>query len=152
MLNNMNLGDLPEELRQELKNLSDMNMAALKKVADYMASKVEREEGIEEYELENSLGPISQIAMGYKPAVVPFEVRGGPDDGKRLVTLCVQLADGKTVMPVLQVPDFHVLESAEYVGSKDDLEILLPEDGIGIGWQRVISDTVEEYGKLHGGG
>lgn len=145
------ISDLPEEITQKMEELSRQNMELMKEIADYLAQKVRKDEGIEEHELENALGPISQIAMGYKPAVVPFEVRGGPEDGKRIVTLCVQLQDDETVMPVLQVPDFHVLDSAEYVGSHEEIEIILPDDGVGIGWQKTILDTIEEYEKLYGG-
>jgi len=158
MFHGVNMEDIPDDLKKRMESVElsmrsvmDQGMEVMNEIESFFRSKVERDDGITEDELENAIQPVSNLSQGYRPAVVPFEIRGGESDGKRLITLCVMLADGKTVMPVLQVPDFAVIEQAEYVGSMDDLQVILPDDPEGRGWQETVSETVKEYQILHGG-
>ena len=158
MFNGINMEDLPPELKQkleqsqvELKAVMDKSMDLMDEVGTFFRNKVQSDDGLADYEMDNAFLPIMNLSQGYRPAVVPFEIRGGENDGKRLITLFVLLADEKTVMPVLQVADFAVIEQAEYVGSIEDLEVMLPEDLIGQDWQKTIADTVKEYKVIHGG-
>ena len=154
----INPDDLPENIKMLFEEADELGKVASKKMGeslnalnDYLRNKTMRDDNIRPHELDNAIMPISNLMHGYKPVVAPFEIRGGPDDGKRIVTLCVQLADNKTVMPVLQVPDFDILNEAEYVGSIEEMELVLPEDAEGIGWQKTVSEHVESYLKIHGG-
>lgn len=158
MFEKFSIDDIPPELRLKMDAVEAQLEAATRRSLEVMAEiakaaeqKTAREENISENELRNALNPVMAIAGGCKPIAIPFEVRGGENDGKRLITLCVMLADGKTVMPVLQVPDFDVLANAEYIGSIEGLEVILPEDSAGTDWQKTISETVDRYAKIHGG-
>lgn len=150
--------DVPPELR-DLYRKVEVLIAKTAPILDELNQGMEKhatceamkDGNLQEHEVQNAYMPVINFKQGYSPAVCAFEVRdGGPMDGKRIVTLCVQLADQKTVMPVLQVPDFDMIAGAEYVGTKE-IELLLPEDSEGVGWQEIISDTNEEYKNIHGG-
>ena len=146
----------PEELPSRLKELRSKAAHLLECLApmlvelkdgeaEHQQRKTMADEGIEEHEFLNAYMPILNFQSAHKPVVCAFEVRdGGPMDGKRIVTLCVLLADGKTVMPVLQVPDFDMIAGAQYVGTKER-EVILPEDSVGIAWQETINKTYNEY-------
>lgn len=154
----LNPDNFPPEIQEMMRDASKKSEVAARasiKVVEAMAEHSKRklmlEESIAEHELDNAINPITHIMHGWTPAVVPFEIKGGVNDGKRIVALCVKLADGKTVLPVLQVPDFDMLAKAQYIGSKDDLEIIIPPDQEGVGWQKEVGDMVEEYNKIYGG-
>lgn len=158
MFNGISVDDLPDDLQKKMEAVSleleiatKRSMAVFVEISKHIEQKAASDDGISEHELRNAINPVMALASGYRPVVIPFEIRGGEDDGKRLITLCVMLADDKTVMPVLQVPDFDVLADAEYIGSIDGLEVILPEDAEGVDWQKTVSETVEEYIKIHGG-
>lgn len=158
MFNGINLEDLPPELQQkmdaveaDMKSVVDKGVGVLSEIETFFRNKVQSDDGLADYELDNAFQPIVNLSSGYRPAVVPFEIRGGEHDGKRLITLCVILADEKTVMPVLQVPDFAVIEQAEYVGSMEEIEVILPEDLEGRDWQKTVAETVKEYISIYGG-
>lgn len=153
----INKADLPEEIQAALdvagkaaNESARLMTEALNMVVAHVRKKA-KSDGIEPHELDNVVTPMANFMGGWTPVVIPFEIRdGGPNDGKRIIALCVQLADKKTVMPMLQVADFDTIATAKYAG-KEEIEIILPEDSSGIGWQKTVSDTVEQYGKIHGG-
>ena len=127
-------------------------MTIVRRALDAMSSHAKRkmmsEENVAEHEIDNVFNPLMHIMRGWAPAVVPLEVRGGKNDGKRIITLCVKLADKKTVLPVLQVPDFDMLNQAEYIGSIDGLQVMIPEDQEGVGWQKEVAEMVEDISPL----
>ena len=153
----INKDDLPEEIRAALREAEESAKKSgqlMTKALDMVVLHVKKKakaDGIEPHELDNVVTPMANFMGGWTPVVIPFEIRdGGPNDGKRIIALCVQLPDKKTVMPMLQVADFDTIATAKYAG-KEEIEIILPQDSSGIGWQKTVSETMEQYMKIHGG-
>jgi len=143
-----------EEIPDEAKVLLDKAARITHQAMEIMADRAKKHtvsEGLEEHEVENSMVPVSNLAMGtWSPRLCAFEVMdAGQNEGRRIIALCVQLADGKTVMPVLQVADFDMISRSEYLGDSD-INIIIPEDSSGVGWQKTIGDTLAKFKAIHG--
>lgn len=146
----------PEKLPKDLRDLyleaeataqeAATAFADLKfKIDAWSAQETKCIHNLQQHEFDNALMPLQNLKDGFRPAVLPFEIRdGGPLDGKRIITLCIVLPGKKAVMPVLQVPDFDLL-SQSVCASSHPFELILPADGEGKNWQSIISETVKEY-------